>query len=446
MQAGAKALGFRFGVRKERKRASLQGASELGAILVIGTADTKGPELGYLRECIEGQGLRALLMDVGVKGDASIRVDVSKHKVAEAARSSIADIIALGNENDAMTAMAQGASAIASAMVADGVAAAVVILGGSMGTDLALDVAMALPLGTPKVLLSTVAFSHMIPPERLAPDLIMMLWAGGLYGLNSLCRSALSQAAGAVCGAVRARAPVKADRPLVGVTGLGTSCLRYMVRLAPALEARGFEVAVFHATGMGGRAFETFARQGRFAAVFDFAIQEVTNHHFGSVISAGPDRLTNAGLAGVPQLVAPGAMDMIDVPGWRALPASLEGRKFHDHNRLLSSTIATAQERCEIARIVVERLALATAPVKLLLPLKGLHEWDRPGAALRDEAGMGAVNETFRANVRPPIDLIEIDAHINDDIFVDRAIAEFDAWRKAGVISTALSRPRSAAS
>jgi uncharacterized protein (UPF0261 family) len=304
-----------------------------------------------------------------------------------------------------------------------------------MGTDLALDVAEALPLGVPKFVISTIAFSHLIPPQRLAPDLMMILWAGGLYGLNGICKSVLSQAAGAVTGAVRTVVAPQIDRPVVGVTSFGKSCLRYMLQLVPELEARGYEAAVFHATGMGGRAFEALAAQGRFAAVFDFAVQEVTNHYFGSVVSAGPDRLTGAGLAGVPQLIAPGAMDLVDVPGWREFPDALRGRDFHAHNRLLSSAATTPDERRAVARMIADRLAQARGPTSLLLPTRGFHEWDREGGPLRDEAGLTASIETFRAAIRSPVALVEIDAHINDAAFVTAALKCFDHWVESGRVA-----------
>src|SRR5690606_6158751 len=154
----------------------------------------------------------------------------------------------------------------------------VLALGGTMGTDLALDVTAALPLGMPKFIVSTVAYSHLIPPERLAPDLMMILWAGGLYGLNSICRSILSQAAGAVLGACRTVVPVQTQRPRVAVSSLGKSCLSYMVRLTPALEARGYEPVVFHCTGMGRRAPEAATEQGDAGPGSEYAKGEVTDH------------------------------------------------------------------------------------------------------------------------------------------------------------------------
>ena len=156
-----------------------------------------------------------------------------------------------------------------------------------MGTDLALDVCQSLPLGVPKYVVSTVSFSPLIPADRLSPDIQMILWAGGLYGLNSVCKASLSQAAGAVLGASRAVEPPAMDKPVIGMTSLGSSCLSYMKLLKPALEERGYEVAIFHATGMGGMAFEKNASQGGFACVMDFALPELGNLLAGSVINAG---------------------------------------------------------------------------------------------------------------------------------------------------------------
>jgi uncharacterized protein (UPF0261 family) len=405
-------------------------------VLLVGTVDTKADELLFMQKCIAEAGAVATIMDVGV-GPAKVEAQISNAAVAAAADCSIDEVAASGDENLAMTRMALGATRIASRLCSEGRVDAFLALGGSMGTDLALDVAAALPLGMPKMIVSTIAFSHLIPPERLAPDLMMMLWAGGLYGLNSICQSVLSQAAGAVTGAARSVVAPTRERPIVGITSFGKSCLRYMVDLIPALEARGFEAAVFHATGMGGRAFEALAQQGRFAAVFDFAIQEVTNHHFGSVVSAGPDRLTAAGRAGIPQLIAPGAMDLVDVAGWRDFPPQLQGRDFHAHNRLLSSTKTTAQERCRVAREIAARLADSRGPVAFLLPSRGFHEWDRIGGPLRDERALSACTAAFRESIRPPTELIEVDVHINDRAFVQRSLQIFDRWVAAGLIRPA---------
>lgn len=403
-------------------------------ILVVGTYDTKDDELNYMAGVITGQGGRVVTMDVSVLGDPSAPCDYSKHDVAEAAGSTIQAAIETEDENKAMQIMADGASALALRLWREGVFDGVVVLGGTMGTDLALDLCQALPIGVPKYVVSTVSFSPLIPPERLAADIQMILWAGGLYGLNSVCKASLSQAAGAVLGAARAVEAPRRDRPMIGMTSFGKTVLRYMVSLKPELEARGFEVAVFHATGMGGRAFESLAAQGFFAAVMDFAPQELTNHIMGSQISAGPDRMRNAGRAGIPQIVAPGCYDLVDVVGWQDIPARFQGYEVHAHNRLLSSILLGAEERREVARAICGQLAGAKGPVSLILPRAGCNEWDRKGAPLHDAAGMAAFADELRAACPDNVRLLELDAHINDPAFSECALAVFDNWMDEGVL------------
>ena len=404
-------------------------------ILVVGTYDTKDDELTYLARVIRGQGGQVLTMDVSVLGDPLRPTDISKHDVAGASGRSIADAMAAGDENVAMQIMAAGSAVMARRLYDQGRIDGVIVLGGSMGTDLALDMCAALPLGVPKYVVSTVSFSPMIPPERIAPDIQMILWAGGLYGLNSVCKAALSQAAGAVLGAARAvELPVR-DRPLIGMTSFGKTVLRYMVTLKPALEARGYEVAVFHATGMGGRAFEALAAEGAFAAVMDFAPQEVTNHLFGSAISAGPDRMTAAGRRGIPQMVAPGCYDLMDVVGWHAPPKGFEDRPHHAHNRLLSSYVVNADQRRQVAHVMLTRLAQAAGPVTMFLPVQGCNEWDRAGGPLCDAEALAAFCNEVRKDCPANVTLVELDAHINDAAFCDAVLAAFDAWVAAGIVS-----------
>ncbi|MDJ0627140.1 MAG: Tm-1-like ATP-binding domain-containing protein [Rhodobacter sp.] len=405
-------------------------------ILVVGTYDTKDDELGYLTACIEGQGAAAVTMDVSVLGDPSRATDVSKHDVAAAAGSSIEAAIGSGDENHAMQIMARGAAALAARLQAEGAIDGVIVLGGSMGTDLAIDVCAALPLGVPKYIVSTVSFSPMIPPDRLPADVQMILWAGGLYGLNSICKASLSQAAGAVLGAARAVEMPVSTLSRIGMTSFGKTVLRYMVPLKPALEQRGFEVSVFHATGMGGRAFESLAGEGAFACVMDFAPQEVANHLMGSAITAGESRMTAAGLAGVPQIVAPGCYDLVDFVGWQDPPERLKSREIHAHNRLLSSALLDAGERREVARALCARMALATGPLVFLLPLHGCNEWDRPGAPLQDADGLAAFIDEMRKVCPQNVELRELDCHINDPGFAEAALAVFDSWVAEGVVRT----------
>lgn len=404
-------------------------------ILIIGTADTKADELQFMKRCVERLGAAAAIMDVGVLGQPSFEPQYPSGRVAEAAGTTTSALAALEDECSAMKKMAEGAVALSLSLYRAGEVHGILALGGTMGTDLALDVTAAMPLGMPKLIVSTVAYSHLLPAERIAPDLMMILWAGGLYGLNSVCQATLSQAAGAVVGACRAVVAPPAGRPRVAVSSLGKSCLTYMVSLNAELEKRGFEAVVFHATGMGGRAMESLIDQGFFVAVFDFALQELANLLAGSVVNSGAHRLEAAGRRGVPQLVAPGAGDMVDVPAWSALPERFQGRAWHAHNRLLGSTVSSAEERRALARFIAAKLNRAAGPTAFLLPRRGIHAWDRPGEALHDPQGQAAFMDEFRRSLGPPVQLVDLDTHINDPGFVAEALGVFDRWMAEGLIT-----------
>ncbi|MEO0390744.1 MAG: Tm-1-like ATP-binding domain-containing protein [Pseudomonadota bacterium] len=404
-------------------------------ILVVGTYDTKQDELAYMASRIQALGGGTLSMDISVLGDPSCPADVSKHQVAAAAGSTIQDVMGSADENAAMQIMARGASTLARQLYDEGRCDGVVVLGGTMGTDAALDICQALPLGVPKYVVSTVAFSPLIAPQRLAADIQMILWAGGLYGLNAICKASLSQAAGAVLGAARAAEPPQTQRPMVGMTSLGASCLSYMKRLKPALEHRGFDVAIFHATGMGGMAFERIAREAGFSCVMDFALPELGNLMAGSVVHSGADRLLNAGRAGIPQIVAPGCLDLIDFAGWQEIPAAYQDRPFHAHNRLIKSAALNADERRETAREVAKRLRQAQGLAHVLLPTHGVEEWDRPGGPAHDPEALEAFCDEMRAQVTAPLQLTALDCHINDAAFADAALAVFDGWCVDGTIA-----------
>mgnify|MGYP000088398833 CR=1 FL=1 len=403
-------------------------------ILVVGTYDTKNDELEYMVERVRALGGGTLSMDISVLGDPEKPTDFSKHDVAEAGGSSIKAAIDSGDENTAMQIMAKGASLLAAQLHMQGVFDGMIVLGGTMGTDLALDVESALPLGVPKYIVSTVSFSPLIPAERLAADTQMILWAGGLYGLNSVCKASLSQAAGAVLGAAKAVQKPDPDKPLVGMMSLGTSALKYVIPLKPALEERGFEVAVFHATGMGGRAFESLAGQGAFACVMDFCTQELGNHVHGSNISAGADRLTNAGKAAIPQIVAPGCYDLVDIIGWQAVPEKWAQHLQHAHNRLLTSVVLESDERAEVAKAHCEQLATAKGPVVVLLPEDGLGEWDREGADLHNAEGLARFLAEMEAGMPVNVEAHRLACHINDAEFADKALEVFDGWCASGVV------------
>lgn len=404
-------------------------------ILVIGTFDTKADELAYLIGRIEARGGQVLAMDVSVLGEARIPVEVSKHDVAGAVGETIEGLIALGEEGEAFARMSAGAALLTRRLHAAGRFDGMIALGGTMGTDLALDCAQALPIGVPKYIVSTVAGSPLIAAERMAADVQFILWAGGLYGLNPLCKSSLSQAAGAVLGAAEAVEPPSFDRPMIGMTSLGSSCLKYMKRLHPELTRRGYDIAVFHTTGMGGMAFERLAAEGLFACVMDFSLQELVNMLNGSLVSAGADRLTGAGRSGTPQLVAPGAADILDLAGWQETPVRFQDRPFHEHNRLIKSVGFNAGERRDLARAMADRLATAKGPTHFFLPKGGIEEWDRPGEAAHDPEGLAAFSDEAECAMTGRVGMTALDCHINDAAFCDAVLAKLDEWVAAGLVA-----------
>ena len=404
-------------------------------ILLIGTGDTKADEILFMQRCIAEAGGETVLMDISVLGDPPYRPHHDKNAVAAAADQTIEDVIASGDENTSMCLMALGASRLTRRLCDEGKIDGLIAIGGTMGTDLALDVALMLPLGFPKLIVSTIAYSHLIPPDRIAADLMMILWAGGLYGLNGTCAAVLSQACGAIVGASRSVIRPRSERPIVALTSLGKSCLSYMVELKPQLEARGYEVVVFHTTGMGGRAMESIAAQRGFAAVLDLSLQEVANQLMGSVVNSGPDRLLNAGRSGIPQIVAPGAIDMVDFPAWLPVPADLTDRPIHAHNRLLASATSRSDDRRRIARAIADRLAAAAAPIAFVLPSGGIQQWDQEGEPFHEPDGLEAFVQEMRAAIRPPVELHEIKEHINDKALVAKVLSIFDCWVASGIIA-----------
>jgi uncharacterized protein (UPF0261 family) len=405
-------------------------------LLLIGTADTKADELTFLRAEIEALGHTTLIMDVGVLRAPSIVPDIDQHQVATAGGLPLAQIVSPGGENLAMQRMARGAAVIAADLCARRVIDGVLAIGGTMGTDLALEVTQALPLGVTKLIVSSVAFSHIIPPERIAPDLMMILWAGGLWGLNTACRSVLRQAAGATVGAALAnRGKVTWTRPVVGISSLGSSCTRYLGLLKPALEARGYEVVVFHAVGPGGRALESLIEQGRLVAVLDLTLIEVSNHTLGSVVSAGANRLEAAGRLGVPQIVAPGAIDGVDLRPWQSLPDFVADRVFHPHNRLVGAARTSAAEKRAIAAAIATKLNRSCGPTVFVMPLGGVDEWDRPGGPMHDPEGIAGFAATICAELAPHVEYVPVAGHINDPVFAQTILRLFDRWVASGIVA-----------
>jgi len=218
------------------------------------------------------------------------------------------------------------------------------------------------------------------------------------------------------------------------MTSLGSSCLSYMKVLKPALEERGFEVAIFHATGMGGMAFENLAREGAFACVMDFAPQEMGNHLMGSSVSSGPNRLRGAAVSKTPAIIAPGCVDLVDFPGWQPFPSQFDDRSFHAHNRLLASATLNAAERRQVAREIASRALESKAPVHIISPRHGVEEWDKAGGPAHEPENHAAFVIELAESIEAPVGFTQLDCHINDAQFCETALKIFDDWLEQGVV------------
>jgi uncharacterized protein (UPF0261 family) len=390
-------------------------------IALIGTFDTKGEEFSFLRARIESAGLRTMMIDVGVLGSPPFPADISQAEVAAAAKQ---DLAALQRERDrgrSVTAMALGATAILLRLHAQGAIHGVAALGGSAGTTIATAAMRALPYGFPKLMVSTLAAGD-TKPYVGTKDICMMPSVLDISGLNYVSRRILSNAAAAICGMVAAE-PVATsnDKLAIAATmfGVTTPCVTSARRI---LEEKGYEVLVFHATGTGGQAMEQLIEDGVIHAVLDLTTTELADEVAGGVLSAGPHRLEAAGRKGIPQLVCPGAIDMVNFGPAETVPIRFRGRKLYVHNPTVTLMRTTPEECAEIGRITATKLNRATGPVTVLIPLQGVSAIDKLGGPFYSPEALHSYRGALKATLSSAIELVELDAHINDDSFARAAV------------------------
>jgi uncharacterized protein (UPF0261 family) len=409
-------------------------------IALIGTFDTKGEEFSFLRERIEGAGLRTLMIDVGVLGDPAFAVDISAADVAAAAKENLAALRAEKDRGRSVTAMATGAQAMLGWLVEQGAVQGVVSLGGSAGTAIATAAMRTLPCGFPKLMVSTLAAGD-IRPYVGTRDICMMPSVLDIAGLNRVSRRILANAAGAICGMVAAEQPNGRDeKPSIAATmfGVTTPCVTAARRV---LEARGYEVLVFHATGTGGRAMEQLIEDGAFLAVLDLTTTELADELVGGVMSAGPHRLKAAGRKGIPQLVCPGAIDMVNFGPVETVPLQFHDRNLYVHNSSVTLMRTTVEECAQIGRTTAIRLNDSNGPVTVLIPLQGVSAIDRAGGRFHSEEALNAYRLALKESLSPSIRLVEVDAHINDEGFA-RAAADLLIESLPKEMETRVSHPQ----
>jgi len=391
-------------------------------VALLGALDTKGAEYGFVKRCIEARGLRTLVIDVGVLGAPGIEPDISRRQVARAGGAEIDRLAADKDRGAAMAAMTRGAAALVPQLFEKGAFDAILALGGGGGTSVACAAMRALPLGVPKVMVSTVAGTD-VSGYVGVKDIIMVPSIVDIAGLNRLSREIFARAAAAVCAMVEAEVSPGDDRPLVAASMFGntTPCVE---TARAVLEEAGYEVLVFHATGTGGRTMENLVAEGRIAGVLDVTTTEWADELVGGVLSAGPTRLEAAARAGVPAVVVPGCLDMVNFWAPETVPERFRGRKFYQHNPNITLMRTTPEECRRLGAVVAEKLNLSTGPASVLIPLRGLSMIDAEGGPFWDPEADRALFDALKENLREDIPVIELEMNINDPQFARRCAEE----------------------
>jgi uncharacterized protein (UPF0261 family) len=390
-------------------------------VAVIATLDTKGEEAAFLRDRIQAAGVQTLLIDAGVFPHSIFSADVQASEVAAAAQSDLQALRSAKDRGKGVTVMAAGATAIVRQLFGQGAIHGVVSLGGSAGTTIGTAAMRALPVGFPKLMVSTLA-SGDTKPYVATKDICMMYSVLDIAGLNSVLRGILCNAAGAICGMVsNVQPPINDAKPAIAASmfGVTTPCVT-AARLL--LESKGFEVLVFHATGSGGQAMEQLIEDGAFQGVLDLTTTELADELVGGVLSAGPHRLEAAGRRSIPQVVCPGAIDMVNFGPLETVPNKFQGRNLYVHNPSVTLMRTTPDECAMLGRVTAEKLNAACGPVTVLIPLQGVSAIDKVGAPFYSPDALAAYRVELKAALRPGIPLLEIDAHINDEIFARSAV------------------------
>jgi uncharacterized protein (UPF0261 family) len=402
-------------------------SARVPTVVLIGTLDTKGLEYAFLRERIRERGVEVLLVDVGILGEPLVEPDISREEIAAAAVANVTTLAKDGDRAAAIETMGRGAAEIARRLHTEGRLDAIGALGGTCGTEIATHAMRALPVGVPKLMVSTVA-SGQTSSYVGATDITMMYSVVDVAGINRILARVLVNAAKALAGMA-----TDGDEPPVGETkqlivasmwGVTTPCVTVA---RERLEELGYEVLVFHQTGIGGRSMEEVMRSEVVAGVLDVTTTELADEHCGGIWPCGPERLETAGRLGVPQVVSLGALDVIVISSTgppEPMPERFRGRPIYLHNEVMAATRATPEECRELGAVVARKLNAAAGPTVLFVPLRGLSVLSTKGQVLHDADGDEALFSTLRELVDPSIvELREVDADLNDAAFAT-AMAE----------------------
>jgi uncharacterized protein (UPF0261 family) len=409
----------------------------MATVVLLGTLDTKGVEYEYLRKRLQASGCEVILVDAGIKGTPLTQPDVTREEVAKAVRADVAQLAAAGDRGIAVETMARGATAIVLDLFAQGRLHGMLGLGGSGGSALVTQAMRALPIGMPKLMVSTVA-SGDTRPYVGAVDVSMMYSVVDIAGINRISERILTNAAAAIAGMAQAYAefqPSPNVKPLVAATmfGVTTPCV---TEARKYLEERGYEVLVFHATGTGGRSMEALVNGGFIAGVLDITTTELADELVGGVLSAGPERLEATGNHGLPQVVSLGALDMVNFGPMDTVPEKFRSRRLYKHNPTVTLMRTTPEECAELGRIIARKLNKARGPVALFIPLRGVSMIATQGGAFYDPVADRALVDNLKIELQSNVEVHELDMDINDPRFAQAMASRLDEFVRTQAAQT----------
>jgi len=389
-------------------------------IVVLATLDTKGKEASYLKAQIEEYGERVILIDTGVVGVPKARADISREEVSEQGGTPLKALLENPTREVAAPVMARGAERIVSRLLEAKKIHGIVSMGGTQGTTLSTTVMRTLPYGFPKVMVSTMASGNVGPWVDIK-DITMMFSVTDILGLNPVTRMVLANAAGAVCG--MAESTIKLEqgkKPLVGVTTVGITTQGAM-HACEVLEQEGYETIVFHAIGPGGRAMEQLMREGVITAVLDYATIEVSNEIFGALLAGGTERLCTAGMLGLPQVICPGAIEVLVYNEPETVPDEFKDRTLIRHSPKITDLRLDREEMVTVAREVAHRLGHTKGEAVFMVPLRGFDSYAVAGEGFFDPEADGAFIEEIKRLLPDNVRVVERELSIEDPAFAREA-------------------------
>lgn len=398
-------------------------------LLIIATLDTKGREVAYVKDCVQRLGVHPVVMDVGTLEEPLTLPDINRYEVAGAGGYKLKDIIKEKDRSAAVKAVQEGGAILARQMHEQGKLHGVFGMGGGTGTAIATYIMRSLPFGLPKVVLSTVA-SRDVKEYIGTKDIVMFHSVADILGLNEFMRLILEQASYAICGMMAQGGIMRKEKPMVAVTAYGINSICAM-NAEPLLRERGYEMIAFHANGCGGMAMEEFISEGLVAGVIDFTLHEIADEMYGGYCKGiGPQRLETAGKKGIPIVVVPGGLDNAVFSPVYPMPDQLKGRKIHYHDTRFCVRMG-AWEMKEFAQMIGEKLNRSNGPTSILIPKKGWSEADKPGMELFEPEIDQIFVEELRKILNPKIPVEEVDFHISDPGFAQKAVVTLDAMIQA---------------